>query len=162
VRLAQKITQELLPFWPGEYVAVFEDIRPTDVQARLAEIRTAYPVLSINEIRQRYYQLPAAAWGDLPVGMQANHPEAIHETPGEETEDAAELAADGAKAALIELRRWERFTLKRWGQDSARAFEVRALPDEVAFEVAAGLLVADSVDDAQAVFKAARDEVLAS
>jgi hypothetical protein len=30
----------------------------------------------------------------------------------------------------------------------------------VAFEVAAGLLVADSVNEAQAVFKAARDEVL--
>ncbi|HLV35859.1 MAG TPA: phage portal protein, partial [Spirillospora sp.] len=69
VRIAQKITQELLPFWPGDYVAVFEDIRPTDVQARLNEIRAAYPILSINELRQRYYQLPAVSWGALPVGM---------------------------------------------------------------------------------------------
>ena len=53
VRIAQKISQELLPFWPGETVATFEDIRPTDVQARLAEIRTAYPLMSINEIRER-------------------------------------------------------------------------------------------------------------
>src|SRR5690606_32547212 len=65
VRMAQKITQELLPFWPGDHVAQFEDIRPTDVQARLDEIRTAYPVLSINEIRERYYQLPQVEWGGL-------------------------------------------------------------------------------------------------
>ncbi|MEZ4671832.1 MAG: phage portal protein [Anaerolineae bacterium] len=72
VRLAQKITQDLLPFWPGNYVAAFDDIRPTDTQARLDEIRTAYPVMSINEIRQRYYRLPATLWGQLPVGAQKN------------------------------------------------------------------------------------------
>jgi HK97 family phage portal protein len=163
VRLAQKITQEMLPFWPGEYIALFEDIRPTDVQARLDEIRTAYPVLSINEIRQRYYQLPAVDWGGLPAGMQDKHPIAeVHDAaPTSNSAEAADPAADGAKAALVELRRWERFTLKRWGQDDARAFEVRALSDDVAFEVALGLLAADSADEAQAVFRAARDEVLA-
>ena len=51
MRLSQKITQDLLPFWPGNYVAEFDDIRPTDTQARLDEIKTAYPVMSINEIR---------------------------------------------------------------------------------------------------------------
>src|SRR5690606_31009866 len=55
VRIAQKITQELLPFWAGTCVAEFEDIRPTDTQMRLEEIRAAYPVLSINEIRARFY-----------------------------------------------------------------------------------------------------------
>ncbi|MBC8100750.1 MAG: phage portal protein, partial [Armatimonadetes bacterium] len=68
VRLAQKITQELLPFWAGDTVAAFEDIRPTDTQARLDDIRTAYPLLSINELRERYYHLPAVAWGAHPVG----------------------------------------------------------------------------------------------
>ncbi|MBZ0290450.1 MAG: phage portal protein, partial [Anaerolineae bacterium] len=73
-RLSQKITQDLLSFWPGSYVAEFEDIRPTDMQARMDEIRASYPVLSINEIRARYYQLPAVAWGDLPVGKNdLNH-----------------------------------------------------------------------------------------
>ncbi|GAB4324396.1 MAG: phage portal protein [Phototrophicales bacterium] len=69
VRVAQKITQEILPFWSRDYIAEFEDIRPTDTAARLEEIRTASAVLSINEIRQRYYQLPPVAWGDLPVNM---------------------------------------------------------------------------------------------
>jgi HK97 family phage portal protein len=70
VRLSQKITQDLLPFWPGNYVAEFDDIRPTDTQARLDEIKTAYPVMSINEIRERYYRLPATLWGEMPVGAQ--------------------------------------------------------------------------------------------
>ena len=67
-RIAQKITQELLPFYPGRARAEFEDIRPTDQGARLQAIRTAYPVLSINEIREQFYQLPPVPWGGRPVG----------------------------------------------------------------------------------------------
>ncbi len=157
VRVAQKITQELLPFWPGEYAAVFEDIRPTDVQARLDEIRTAYPILSINELRARYYQLPPAQWGDLPVGMEQNGDSGAD--PGTADDERTRLP-DGPQTALVELKRWERFTLKRWGQADQRAFEVRALPDETAFSVAAGLLAAETPDDAQAVFSAARMDLL--
>ena len=143
VRLSQKITQELLPFWSGEYEAVFEDIRPTDEQLRLEDIRAAYPVLSINEIRDRFYQLPAVDWGSLPVGMMP------------ELEAESETFAEN-KAALVELKRWERFTLKRWGQIASRAFEVREVPDTVAFEVSARLLAAGNTDEAQAVFHDAR------
>ena len=66
VRLAQKITQELLPFYPGEHIALFDDIRPTDLQTRLDEIRTAQSILSINEIRERYYDMPPVAWVNCP------------------------------------------------------------------------------------------------
>ncbi len=146
VRIAQKITQELLPFWPGVHVAAFEDIRPSDTQARLAEIRTAYPVLSINEIRERYYSLPPAPWGERPVG-------ALDEPPADESAGAS--ADVDAPDSVAELDRWERFTLKRWGRES-RPFEVRAVPDELAFEVAAGLLAASDEDAARAVFAEAR------
>jgi HK97 family phage portal protein len=69
VRLAQRLTQELLPFYGEGYVLEFEDIRPTDQHLRLEEIRVAQSVLSINEIRAKYYQLPAVTWGDLPLSM---------------------------------------------------------------------------------------------
>lgn len=69
VRLAQKISQELLPFYGEGLIAEYDDIRPTDTQARLDEIRAAYPLLSINELRANYYQLPPVAWGDVAVGM---------------------------------------------------------------------------------------------
>lgn len=73
VRVAQKITQELLPFWPGEHVAAFDDIRPTDVQARLAEIRTAHLALSVNEVRARYYGLEPVAWGAATAAAGESH-----------------------------------------------------------------------------------------
>ncbi len=69
VRIAQKISQELLPFYGDDLIAEYDDIRPTDTRARLDEIRTAYPLLSINELRANYYQLPPVAWGDVAVGM---------------------------------------------------------------------------------------------
>lgn len=69
VRVAQRITQELLPFYGAGLVAEFADIRPTDASLRLSEIETARAVLSINEIRQRYYQLAPMPWGDLPAAL---------------------------------------------------------------------------------------------
>ncbi len=164
-RIAQKITAELLPFYPGDYVAEFEDIRPTDVQARLDEIRTAGAVLSINEIRQRYYQMPPVAWGDLPPGMAAASPATL---PANLPADAASgTAADpdtlnpaSAKAALTpldELAQWERFALRRLGRAGGRPFEVRAVPDDLAFEVSADLLFAGHDPEAvKAVFAQAR------
>lgn len=77
VRIAQKLTHELLPFWPGEHVAEFEDIRPTDTQARLDEIRTAHLALSVNEVRARYYGLGPADWGGQPAGASAPAPAAL-------------------------------------------------------------------------------------
>ena len=153
VRLAQKITQEMLPFYPGDHVAEFVDIRPTDAQARLDEIRTAYPVLSINEIRQRYYDLPPVEWGALPVGQTVNETERVTIAA------TAEPETDRGKTALEELARWERFTLKRWGRNNGRAFQVRAVPDEVAFEISAGLLAAGDQEAARVVFKGARESL---
>jgi len=54
VRIASKITQELLPFWPGEHVAQFEDIRPRDTRAGREGMRTDMPRLGINEVRERF------------------------------------------------------------------------------------------------------------
>ncbi len=173
VRVAQKISQELLPFWPGEHIAMFDDIRPTDAQARLDEIRVSYPVLSINEIRQRYYQLPAVEWGALPVGTEKTHAEeqrsrdteehlddgkgASATEPSDDVGTRLAVSAPSAKAVIDELWRWERFALKRRGRINGRAFEVEAVPDHLAFEVAAGLLAAQSPDDVRQVFRAARE-----
>ena len=55
VRLAEKITAEMLPFWPGDCVAAFPDIRPTDTAARLAEIESAKGILTVDEIRARWF-----------------------------------------------------------------------------------------------------------
>jgi hypothetical protein len=82
--------------------------------------------------------------------------------PTSETPADNETPQDAAKAAAEELARWERFALKRLGRGQGRPFAVRALPAEVAFEVAAGLLAAQTEDEAKAVFKEARAQLAVS
>ena len=150
MRVAQKITQELLPFYGDNLVAEFDDIRPTDTQARLAEIRTAYPLLSINELRARYFQLPPVAWGDVAVGADNNPP--LNLPPKHQGETSA-----GKSAVENELAQWERFALNRLDKaEASRPFEVTALPDELAFEVSAGLLFARDREGVKSVFAGAR------
>lgn len=155
-RIAAKLTTAILPFYPGNHVAAFEDIRPTDQAARMDEIRTAYPILSINELRERYFRLPSVEWGAVPVGSQGS--KIIDMPPDENTADDR----DGAKSTdagilpLDELAQWERFALKRLGQPESRPFRVHALPDEIAFEVAAGVAGADDADTLKSVFADAR------
>jgi len=151
VRLAQKITQELTPFYGENLVAEFEDIRPTDAQARLDDIRTAYPLMSINELRARYYQLPPVAWGELPVGAD--------QATQADTSQEPESEPDAQKTVQDELAQWERFALNRLDRPDDRPFEVEIVPDELAFEVSAGLLFAGDKDAVKSVFASAREMV---
>ncbi len=145
VRLAGKITQEMMPFYGTDFVAQFEDIRPTDNQLRLAEIRAAYPVMSVNEIRERFYQLPPIAWGERPVSGQ---------------EDDAQPTHEGAKSALDELAQWERFTLRRLGQPTDRPFKAHVLPDDLVLELSATLAAAgEDADAIKAVFASMRERL---
>ena len=154
VRIAQKITAELLPFYGADLVAEYDDIRPTDTEARLAEIRAAYPLLSINEMRAAYFQLPPVPWGDGPVRLHPHNP--VKEVRPEADPAAAEIDP-AAKSALDELAQWERFALNRLDKpDQTRPFQVTAVPDELAFEVSAGLLFARDRESVKSVFEGAR------
>ena len=154
VRIAQKISQELLPFYGDNLVAEYDDIRPTDTQTRLAEIRTAYPLLSINELRARYFQLPPVAWGDVAVGNRNQRPPIQNESGRGEPSGRPNAAKSTVET---ELAQWERFALNRLDKaESSRPFEVTAVPDELAFEVSAGLLFARDREGVKSVFAGAR------
>ncbi len=155
-RLAQKISQELLPFYGGDLIAEFDDIRPTDTEARLAEIRAAYPLLSINELRATYFQLPPVAWGDVAVGN--NDPRIpAHDESGRGEPLGRPDSVDYKSAIETELAQWERFALNRLDKpEQTRPFEVTSLPDELAFEVSAGLLFARDRESVKSVFAGAR------
>lgn len=170
VRLAGKITAELLPFWGVDLHAGFEDIRPTDVATRLAEIRTAYPVLSINEIRAQYYDLDAVDWGESPIsGSGAKEAGSSEGTlavsmddnealdPGS-VEEVPAVKSDELDPAAVqrELRQWERFAIRRIGKAADHAFVVEAVPDDLAVEISARLLLAESADDVRGVFREVR------
>lgn len=149
VRIAQKITQELLPFWDADCVAAFEDIRPTDQHARLDEMRAAHGVLTVNEMRGRYFKLPPVPWGDSPEVSTLPLP-APTESESVKAADLPPLDSFG------ELAAWERYALKRLNSRSARAFEPRSLPAPLAFEISARLMAARSADEIRAVFRRAR------
>ncbi|MBN2472795.1 MAG: phage portal protein [Anaerolineae bacterium] len=175
VRLAGKITAELLPFWGAELEAAFEDIRPTDVSVRLAEIRTAYPVLSINEVRARYYDLPPVAWGEAPVSGSGARPgpeegalavsvednEALDTGSPEATPAIRAAGGVGAShdspaspdAIRQELARWERWAIRRVGKAVEHGFVVEAVPDDLAVEISARLLLAEDAAAIRAVFR---------
>jgi hypothetical protein len=170
VRIAQKITQEIMPFWGGDLIAEFDDIRPTDASARLDELRAAYPVLSVNEIRERYFHLPPVAWGSLPPTLDAPLDDDDEDDLADD--DAALLTLSKAvtpalppvtspEAPLDELARWERYALKRLAKPRSRPFEARAVPSDLAFEIAARLMQAESPEAVRAVFLRARERLMA-
>ncbi len=162
VRIAQKISAELLPFYSGDLVAEFDDIRPTDTQARLAEIRAAYPLLSINELRAQYFQLPPVAWGEEAVGADTNPLLRENTGRGDLAGRPPSATAEVAHKSAIEteLAQWERFALNRLGEaEQTRPFEVKALPDELAFEVSAGLMFAGDRQVVKSVFAGVRERL---
>jgi len=138
-RLAQKITQELLPFWGHDLMAAFEDIRPTDQRLRLDEMRAARGLLTVDEMRQRYFNLP-------PIPQ-----------PAPPAESPATKAAP--LTPLDELAAWERYALKRLGNRSARPFAPRSLPAPLAFEISARLMAAHQPDAVREVFRRARESL---
>jgi HK97 family phage portal protein len=151
VRLAAALTTDLLPFYERDAVVEFEDIRPTDTQARMAEINTAAAVLTVNEIRARYYNLTPVTWGDVPA---AAVPDTIRAAVQPEPPSPA---SDAKTVALDELRQWERFTLRRLDNPARRPFEIKAIPDDLALQVRAGLTEAGQDEAAvRQIFEAAR------
>jgi len=56
VRIAEKITNDLLPLYGSNLVGEFEDIRVTDKQLELAEISAYSQTHTVDEVRSRYYQ----------------------------------------------------------------------------------------------------------
>jgi HK97 family phage portal protein len=101
VRIAEKITTDLLPFYGAHLAGRFDDIRPQDRSQQFEEMRLARGVLTVDEIRARYFQL-----GPLPGGIRATSvasPDAGEVARGE-GDHGCEISRDdgGTFKALIE------------------------------------------------------------
>jgi HK97 family phage portal protein len=59
--MAEQITAQLIipDLHNGDYEAIFDDIRPADKQMQIQELGAARGALTVNEVRQRYYSMPA-------------------------------------------------------------------------------------------------------
>jgi HK97 family phage portal protein len=89
VRIAEKITTDLLPFYGANLAGRFDDIRPQDRSALLAEIRAARGLLSVNEMRARYFQLGPVPWGDGARSATPSPDENFPAAPRDSGTDAA-------------------------------------------------------------------------
>lgn len=73
VRVAQKLTQELTPFYGPDLVIEPEETR--DLDPDLAAIQAAQGYLTVNEVRARYWKLPPIAWGEQSVTINNSAPQ---------------------------------------------------------------------------------------
>lgn len=65
-RLAARMTIALCPFWGDNLIVEPEDIRKSESE-RIKDEMVAYsPILSINELRQKYLGLEPVDWGEVP------------------------------------------------------------------------------------------------
>jgi HK97 family phage portal protein len=109
VRIAEKITTDLLPFYGAGLSGRFDDIRPMDRTQQFQEMRLARGVLTVDELRARYFQL-----GPLPDDSRATSPASGDATspalpaeiapPGSAADAAAESARAGYEQMPLPLR----------------------------------------------------------
>jgi HK97 family phage portal protein len=101
VRIAEKITTDLLPFYGVNLVGRFDDIRPMDRSQQFEEMRLAQGILTVDEIRARYFQLgPIDARATSPTSVDVTSP-ALDPLP-DGTIRADEAAAESARALFGE------------------------------------------------------------
>lgn len=137
VAVAEKITNDILPAYGSKLKAEFEDIRVTDRALELQEQAAFAQVATVDEIRQKFYQLDPI--GDdrgllLPVQVTAaqaappeeplqpgdmsvvadNGPQTAPQTATDDTTQSAD-EVDAEKAA--DLRRFRRWASKRTNPD---------------------------------------------
>jgi HK97 family phage portal protein len=89
VRIAEKITTDVLPFFGPGLEGRFDDVRPQDRRVLFEEIRVAQGILSVDEIRARYFQL-----GPLPAPDTTSVEE--DESPADEI--AGDLSAESGSS----------------------------------------------------------------
>jgi HK97 family phage portal protein len=120
--MAEQLTSELVwPFYGSRYRAQFDDIRPRNREMELQEVDRARGALTINEVRQQYWQLgPLPGSGGEKLYGAASSPalSRLVDTPAiYRTAPAAprgEAALGEARAA--DLRRWRKKALKQAGK----------------------------------------------
>ena len=177
VSVAEKITNDLLVSFGENIVGEFEDIRYSDRAMELQEQEVAGKVVTINEMRQKYYQLdplpPDDERGEMFVTQIAASPVGEEE---EQTEDGPIPAPEifqpkepskpdekgkrvDIKAIQGELGQWQRMCQGRVKQGKTfRMFKSEHIPLEMKYEVLSMLTDAKTTADVNAVFEAVKAE----
>lgn len=152
VRIAEKITNDLLPLYGPNLVGEFDDIRITDRALELSEIAAYSQTHTVDEVRSRYYQdeplgddrgnllVTEVGKGLTPADPNPEPPPApIIMQPAQGTQDAAnqeqdtEDAADAAEPGddaedmQEEMQHGDMGQMQAEGRQGQRQAEVKAL-----------------------------------
>lgn len=150
VALAEKITNDLLPLYGRGLVGEFDDIRPADRALQLQEQAAAEAVMTVDEVRQRFYELDPlgderGAWLVKQVaagtGLPGDEPEppalpplvdmtTEPEATGPE-DDSPEPDSDNDAATALEARQFRKWLKKRPGRDIHEFKAVHLTHDEL-------------------------------
>jgi HK97 family phage portal protein len=150
-----------------------KDFRVKDTAMQRAEIQTAAPFLTINEVRERYYQAPPLWWGHIPASgagavmatgkpvgsangvikpQELATPDQPIDKPPVKMIDTLALVPriTVTRAMQSELDQFARFAAKRLGTAKAAEiedFDFLATPEPVALAYHAFIDIADDPDD---------------
>lgn len=150
----------VMPYYGDGLEAAFEDIRPVNRELQLAERDAAKGVLTIDEIRQRYFEVPPLPNGQGAVlegigGFGGLGGLGGFEQPG----NPAEGLTQSHQAAQQELRRWKSKALRalKSGKAANVNFDSDYIADDVADHIREHLTNAKTADDVRAAFEVAAD-----
>lgn len=166
--VAEKFTNDILPGYGEGLVGEFDDVRESDRQMDLKEQEIAFQVLTVKEIRERYYQLKPL--GDErddqlvsgataappkeepePVVMPPTPPPAPPAAMVEETEETPE----DDTTLRDDLLRWQRKLSKRAKADKPIddvSFESDVIPAVLHAAIEGALSATRTTDEIRAVF----------
>jgi len=149
-----RFTKDIMPSYGDNLVCQPDDFRETNRLVDLAEQSEYSKYHTVNEVRAEYYGDEPIDGGDVPVGKW----EGVKEEP-EPAPELAPLPAPMLPEPMPteaqqeeEIKAWQSYALKRWGQKS-REFEPRVLPLFRVARIKHALKVAATEAEARAVFE---------
>ena len=155
IRVAQQVTLELVqPFYGEQYLAEYEDIRPQNRELQIEELKVVAegnvgePILTTDEIRNRYFDL--GSWAEALAEMELleeSEPEGEPEPPAFEEPEDEESAAD----AKSKWKRKALAALKR-GKSAGVRFKTTAIPAREQMLIREALSQANSIEEVKAAF----------
>lgn len=162
--LAEQLTsQVIIPFYGDEYEARFQDIRPVNMQLKLQEAAQAESVLTIDELRERYYDakpLPDGRGGKLLSELNSFDPLGGFTPSSSLSFGAGSTTAPEADSSLpanvrSDLRLWREKAVKRF-KETGKAmvpFKSALIDADLNNQVIFGLTQATTVEEVKAVFE---------
>ena len=93
VRTATRL-RHALDFWPGgeQYVVRFTDVRVVDWEQEQRKLEAVQPYMTVNEVRNRYLDLPAMPGGDSIVGGADGSERSVQDQAGAQASESEALS----------------------------------------------------------------------